>query len=157
MTDVYYADLFIINNCGCLVMGHGKSRVCRDYTGENTVEIGCDSIRLENNNNKLFGYSDVGMGLFKFDKETSANCQIKYLIRMLNEEETNRLECNNIKIINKDEYINLCKFNITFNAENQSERIKEFKVLINNADLTCIIVPWCSTIEEKGRMLKDFI
>lgn len=32
MTGIYYADLFVINGKGCVVMGCGKSQTCRSYT-----------------------------------------------------------------------------------------------------------------------------
>lgn len=61
MTGIYYADLFKINGRGCLIMGFGKSKTCRNHTGEDTVEICSDSIRLENQDNKLIGYADPMM------------------------------------------------------------------------------------------------
>jgi len=157
MTGVYYSDLFVINGSGCLVMGFGKSKTCRNYTGDNTKEICSDSIRLEYKDNKLFGYADPTMGMLPFDKEKVENTQIKYLIRMLDEGETEKLSCNNIVEIDKDYYIKLCDFNITFGISNVDERRMEFKTLIKDIDLKCIIVPWCIDMQTKGKLIADYI
>ena len=47
MTGIYYADLFVINGKGCVVMGCGKSQTCRSYTGETTKEVMTDSLRFD--------------------------------------------------------------------------------------------------------------
>lgn len=157
MTGIYYSDLFIINGSGCLVMGFGKSRTCRNYTGENTVEICTDSIRLEKHNNELFGYADLTIGLLPFEKGKAQNTKIKYLIRMLDEKETDEMKCTAITEIDKNQYSLLCDFNITFGIRNAQERREEFKNLINNVELICILVPWCIDMESKGKMIRDYI
>lgn len=157
MTGVYYSDLFVINGSGCLVMGFGKSKACRYYTGNNTIEICLDGIRLEYKDNKLFGYADPTLGIYPFNKKMAKNTQIKYLIRMLNAEETSKLGCNSIIEINKDDYIKLCDFNISFGVPNEEERRMEFKKLIKDVDLKCIIVPWCKDMQTKGNLIADYI
>lgn len=157
MTGIYYSDLFIINDIGCLVMGFGKSKTCRNYTGDDTIEICSDSIRLEKRDDKLFGYADQGMGIFPFDRTIAKNTQIKYLIRMLSENETTELKCTKIIEIDKNDYIKFCDFNITFGVSNEMERKTEFEMLINDIDLKCILVPWCADMQAKGKLISDYI
>lgn len=157
MTGIYYSDLFLINNCGCLIMGYGKSKTCRRYTGEDTIEICSDSIRLERIGNKLFGYADPGMGILPFNKEMAKSAQIKYLVRMLNEEETQELKCDKIIEIKKKNYIRECTFNITYGVFDKKERLKEFERLIEDVDLKCILVPWCTDMEAKGRLISQYV
>ena len=109
MTGIYYCDLFEINGKGCLIMGSGKSKVCRHFTGTETKELGTDSIRLELSDQKLFGYFDALMGEIPIEKIQMPYCEIRYLVRMLSSEETN---CDEIQEISKDEFIDLCYFNI---------------------------------------------
>lgn len=159
MTGIYYADLFEINNKGCLVMGCGKTKTCRHYTGNDTVMICNDSIRLEKVNNELFGYADpaMGMGLKPFDKNKAKSTKIEYLIRMLSEEETKEMKCTKITTISKDEYAELSDFNITFRCENVQARRHEFRFLVDGVDLTCIIVPWCDDMDTKGALIGNFV
>ncbi|MDE5539480.1 MAG: hypothetical protein K2J20_03230 [Bacilli bacterium] len=158
MTGIYYSDLFVINDKGCLIMGYGKSKTCRNFTGNTTKEICSDSIRLEKTEDrKLFGYADPGMGNFPFNKDREPHVSICYLIRMLNEEETKQLKCNNIIKIEKNEWIKLSDFNITFGVYNEKERREEFRLLIKDIELSCILVPWCKDMQTKGKMISDYI
>lgn len=154
MTSIYYSDLFSINGKGCLVMGSGKSDVCRNCTGANTETIGLDSIRLELNDKKLLGYYDAGMGMIKIEKSKMPNCEIHYLIYMLSNKETTD---DQVKEISKEKLITLSNFNITFDVKNSELRLKEFEELISNSNVICITVPWCQTREEKGQLISKFI
>lgn len=71
-------------NMDGLIIGYGKSQICKYYTGDNTKEIGLDSIRLEKDGNKLYGYADPFMGFLPLDKSQMKMSQIQYLICMLN-------------------------------------------------------------------------
>ena len=154
MTGIYYSDLFVINGKGCLVMGSGKSDVCRNYTGSNTEMMGLDSIRLDADGARLIGYYDVTMGLIARDKSTMPSCEINYLIRMLSSQETTD---NKIKVISKREFIEMSIFNIVYGVLDGKLRIKEFAQLVEKANLVCITVPWCETREEKGQLISKFI
>lgn len=118
MTGIYYSDLFIINNKGCLVMGYGKSQICRSSTGDSTKKICSDSIRLENEDGELIGYADPCMGILPFNKNVASSMHISHLIRMLSEEETKQLKCSDIREIEKDQWAKLSDFNITYGVEN---------------------------------------
>lgn len=158
MTGIYYSDLFVINNKGCLIMGYGKSKTCRNFTGETTKEICSDSIRLEKTEDgKLIGYADPSMGFFPFNRDGAPHESICYLIRMLSEEETKQRKCNTITKIEKSEWVKLSDFNITFNVSNEKERREEFWLLIKDVELSCILVPWCEDMQTKGKMISEFI
>lgn len=157
MTGIYYSDLFVINNIGCLVMGVGKSKTCRNFTGDNTKEIGVDSIRLEKGDGVLWGYADPTMGFIPFNKYEAQFSKIQFLFRMLNEEETNRFKCSSITEINKEEFYRLCELNITFGVFDENSRINEFKSLIDSVDISCILIPWCTDMKSKGKMISQYI
>lgn len=151
MTGIYYGDLFIINGCGCLVMGYGKSKTCRHFTGENTIEVFTDLIKLDIQNNELIGYASI---------DNSCNTKIRYLVRMLNKEETQKLNCTDIVKINKDQYATMCDINIIYglnSEQEQANRREEFRCLIKNVDLICILVPWCTSMENKGNLIGNYI
>ena len=154
MTGIYYADLFEINGVGCLIMGHGKSMVCRRFTGDSTKEIMTDSIRLDNKNGNLMGYGDASMGMIPSISSITDGIEIKYLIYMDNEDETHD---NQIIEISKTDFCNIANFNITLGCDNCSNREKEFQFLIEKTEVKCIEVPWCESVEMKGSLLKSYI
>lgn len=82
MTGIYYADLFVINGKGCVVMGCGKSQTCRSYTGETTKEVMTDSLRFDVEGNSLVAYGDAGMGLLPFDSQRCPKIFVDYFIYM---------------------------------------------------------------------------
>lgn len=157
MTGIYYSNLFIINNKGCLIMGYGKSQTCRSFTGDSTKEICSDSIRLEKEDRELIGYADPGMGILPFNKNMASSTHISYLIRMLSEEETKQLKCFDIIEIEKDRWAKLSDFNIAFGVENENERREEFLLLIGEVQLICILVPWCKDMQTKGKLISNYI
>lgn len=153
MTGIYYADLFEINGFGCLIMGCGKSKACRRYTGDSTKEIMTDFVRLEYSNKKLWGYGDVTMGILPSPHLTNG-IEIKYLIYMDSEEETRN--CNIIQI-SKERFCTIARFNIVFGCCDVSSREDEFQLLIEDTEVKCIEVPWCESIMIKGMLIKKFI
>lgn len=154
MTGIYYADLFEINGYGCVIMGHGKTKVCRYYIKNKTEEIAADSIRFNIENSQLWAYADIGMGIFPFNAETSKHIEVKYLIYMDDENENH---CDYIKEISKDEFCNKANFNITYAASDMTAREEEFKLLIKDVDIKCIEVPWCDTVEIRGSLIRNYI
>lgn len=148
MTGIFYADIFVINGKGCVIMGSGKSKTCRNYTGEGTVEIVTDSIRLEYDNNELIGYGDVTMGFLPFDKEKTPKATIAYLIYMQGEGEGDNKE---ILTVTKEEFCELAARNIEYAL--REEGMKQFVESISQADITCISVPWCDSMETKGALI----
>jgi len=153
MTGIYYADLFQINGCGCLIMGHGKTKACVSLLEDPAGMIMNDSIRLEYSDNELLGYGDATMGLLP-DMLLTDSVEIKYLIYMDSEEETQTSE---IVQISKDKFCTLAKSNIVCGVCDKLARENEFRLLIDNSDVICIEVPWCESEMSKGELIRQYI
>ena len=141
MTGIYYADLFVINGKGCVVMGCGKSQTCRRYTGETTKEVMTDSLRFDVEGNSLVAYGDAGMGLLPFDSQRCPKIFVDYFIYMQAKDETGFRE---IQEISNNEFCEMADFN-------------EFKDLLADRDLKFISVPWGDSMETKGAMIKAYV
>ena len=156
MTGIYYADLFEINGKGCLVMGFGKSKTCRSYTGDSTVEITSDYTCFEKCNNDLIGYSGYSLLLkHQIDKQTDHNTVVKFILRMLNNEETKFLKIKDITSVDLDTIVKMCEFNI--NYDQPSDRSNEFRTLIQDSGISFLLVPWCDSMETKGNKIRNYI
>ena len=154
MTGIYYGDLFVINGRGCVVMGHGKSKTCRAYTGETTEQIMTDSLRFDLEDNSLVAYGDAGMGIIPFDPQRCPRMLVNYFIYMQAAEET---DFNTIQEVSNNEFCKIADFNITFNSSDVEERRVEFKDLLVGKNLKCISVPWCDSMETKGAMISAYV
>lgn len=154
MTGIYYGDLFVINGIGCVVMGHGKSKTCRDYTGETTEQIMTDSLRFDLEDNSLVAYGDAGMGMIPFDPQRCPRMLVNYFIYMQAAEET---DFNTIQEVSNNEFCKIADFNITFGSSDVEERRVEFKDLLVGKNLKFISVPWCDSMETKGAMISAYV
>ncbi len=154
MTGIYYGDLFVINEKGCVVMGHGKSKTCRNYTGETTKEIMTDSLRFNIEGNRLVAYGDAGMGILPFDPQRCPQILVDYFIYMQAEDETALRE---IQEISNNEFCEMADFNITFGVSDEEERRAEFSDLLAGRELKFISVPWGDSMETKGAMISAYV
>lgn len=154
MTGIYYGDLFVINGKGCVVMGHGKSKTCRSYTGETTKEIMTDSLRFDVEDNRLVAYGDAGMGIFPFDPQRCPKIFVDYFIYMQAEAETGFKE---IQEIANNEFCKMADFNITYGVLDEEKRLAEFNDLLADRDLKFISVPWGDSMETKGAMISAYV
>lgn len=163
--NIFYGDIFMINNKGCLVMGHGKSDVCKKYTGENTDEIALDFACITEENDELYGHFEMEVRHKDVKEPIEDRKKLDYFIRMLSEDETIKRFKNykrEIVEISVEDFIDLCEFNITFTMQGfmpDSDYSKKifFTELVGNKKIRCIVVPWCNTVEEKGKLIKDYI
>lgn len=154
MTGIYYGDLFVINEKGCVVMGHGKSKTCRNYTGETTKEIMTDSLRFNVEGNRLVAYGDAGMGILPFDPHRCPKILVDYFIYMQAEDETGFRE---IQEISNNEFCEIADFNITYGVRDEEERRAEFSDLLAGRELKFISVPWGDSMETKGAMISAYV
>ncbi len=154
MTGIYYGDLFVINGKGCVVMGHGKSKTCRNHTGETTKEVMTDSLRFEVEGNRLVAYGDAGMGIFPFDPQRCPKMYVDYFIYMQTEGETN---VRQIQKISNNEFCKIADFNITYGVLDEEERRAEFSNLLVDGELKFISVPWGDSMETKGAMISAYV
>lgn len=60
------------------------------------------------------------MGMFPISKSQMPCCEIRYLIRMLNAQETKDIK---IKEISKEDFLTVSCFNITYGVTNEKERM----------------------------------
>lgn len=153
MTGIYYADLFMINGVGCIIMGYGKTKACMSITGDSTKMIMNDSIRLDYRDGKLWGYGDALMGFLPITQLNDC-IEVQYLVYMASEQET---VSNNIKMISKTEFCEKARNNIICGCEDTKAREAEFCKLLKCLSVTCVEVPWCADHKTKGKLLKDFI
>lgn len=154
MTGIYYGDLFVINGKGCVVMGHGKSKTCRNFTGESTKEVMTDSLRLDAEGNNLVAYGDAGMGIMPFDPQRCPKMSVDYFIYMQDEDETSSGEIQEVTV---DEFCELADINITYGVYDEDERRVEFNGLISDKEVKFISVPWGDSMETKGAMVSAYI
>lgn len=150
ITGIYYADLFEINGKGCVIMGHGKSKTCRNHTGSTTKEIMTDSIRFSKNGRELTAYGDAAMGFIPFNPSKHPSTKVDYMVYMYDEDET---KGTSVKKISKRKFRNLADFNVTMGTLDMREREKEFAKLLKGTDVICLAVPWCKTMEQKGALV----
>jgi hypothetical protein len=153
MTGIYYADLFMINGVGCIIMGYGKTKACMSIVGDTTKMIMLDSIRLDYKDGILWGYGDASMGILPKDK-LSPPIEVKYFVYMESEEETNN---NHINMTSINMFCEKAKLNIIMGCDDIKARETEFRDLIKRSSALCVEVPWCVDHATKGRLLKAFI
>lgn len=157
MTEIFYADLFLINGKGCVIMGHGKSKTCRYYTGTETKEISSDMVAFEVVNGELQAINGISLMAAKFGlkgKSEETGTKVDYFIYMMDEEKTS---ANNVVSLSKEQFCEFADHNITFAAMTEGRSLddarKEFVSVIENADVKYIAVPWCDSMEEKGALV----
>jgi hypothetical protein len=159
MTDVYYADLFIINGKGCVIMGHGKSVVCRNHTDESTEEISSDFVCFDINKDgrlcALSGYVCM-IAPLSVNRASEESIPVDYFIYMRDERTAGAY--SEVQELTADEFRNIADFNITFGVQGVKERRREFIELISSSpDIKYIAVPWCESVEEKGTLLFNYL
>ena len=158
MTDIYYADLFVINGKGCVIMGHGKSVVCRFHTGESTEEISSDFVCFDLQDGRLHALSGYAcmFAPISTSRAKEESIAVDYFVYM-RDDRTAGIETE-IKELSADEFRNIADFNITFGITDIKERRNEFRRLLSSsAPMKYIAVPWCQSVEEKGTLLIDYL
>jgi len=96
----FYADLDKINEKGVLVTGHGKGLVSKN-PNINGDYIANDMVRLELQNNQLFGYQGYIL------KENNDLTKIEYLLYFYAQDEPN--QPSSPTVISAENYLSLCK------------------------------------------------
>ncbi|HZG86678.1 hypothetical protein [Paenibacillus sp.] len=161
--NIFYGDLFDINGKGCLIFGSGKTKACR-VAGE---DIALDFVCLTREGDEVFGHFEMFMKLDGSPDPINQRKRIDYFVRMLDQIETsqsNNVHHGNIISVSYDEFVKLSRFNICFTIgfetleTSPEKRITNFLNLTKNADIKeFIVVPWKSSHEEKGTIIKKHI
>ncbi len=169
LENIFYGDLFKIENKACLIFWYGKTKACRSCLETEKDELGLDFICLTEENNQLYCHNEFEYRHIKVEDTISKKVKIDYFVRMLDNDETEevmKIFKDNIKkvhLISLEQFIELSKFNITYNVSINPEiltptnRLKKFIDLVKDKNINCIMVPWCNSLEEKGELLKNFI
>jgi hypothetical protein len=174
--QIFYADAFIIEGKGCLIMGHGKTsmgKLASDKVREN--EIGPDQICLIRDGNTLYGQYDLDLVPDTYVPKPHV---IHHMVRCLNKDETAAIFQSNVRklfLTSYDRFVQLCQFNITFTidpmgtmrarmgeayAEHVSpqKRIERFRQLTASIPgMQFIVLPWMDTVEEKVLLLREHL
>lgn len=156
--DIYYGDIFKICNQGCLIFGHGKTKACRKCIEFDEDEIALDFACLTSDDKNIYGHFDIGMMAEGVEDSINERIPIKFLLRMLSEEETVSFSIDAPVMIELDTFVTLCEFNINYQVKQTIEDRKErFKKLTKNKKLYCYLVPYCTTVEHKAKFVKDLV
>lgn len=175
LLDIFYADAFVYNNYGCLVMGSGKSHFSTlTKSSGNVIEDFCC---LSRKNNRLFTHFEpfiINQGY-----SPSSNIEINTFIFCLPENGTKQVFQKKSKVVLEVDYnsfFNASKFNICFTADPGSQlkkntsafiyknftdhnsrglRFKNLTLNIKNAKF--FIVPWMSSALDKSNLFKNTI
>src|SRR5699024_7009422 len=126
--NIFYGDIFEINNKVCLVFGYGKSEACRIASNnDESKQIGVDHACLtKDDKGNVYGHYEVNIRAKGVDDPSNERRKIDCLIRMLDAKETQQLINDNPFLQNElamikipyDAFVKFSDFNITFTAEN---------------------------------------
>lgn len=175
VNNIFYGDIFKINNYGCLVFGSGKTQATRSASATNEDEVALDFACITRENDKVYGHFEMEIRAESVeDDPINERIKLDYFIRMLSAEETDHIYENSplqIVEIAFDEFVLLSKFNITFVVSesvlpspikmqraqvNPEKRMEHFKSLTRGAGIRTIIVPWMGDVTDKADLLKRF-
>lgn len=156
--NIFYGDIFVINQVGCLVFGHGKSKVCGNYTGPDTKQIALDMACVTEDNEKLYGHFEMEIRLSGSSDPIDEKVEIRCLIRMLSDEETKQQGIHKPVELSLDDFIDISEFNITFAVQDimptkDTSKLTFFRELTRGKSVRCYVIPWCRTPEERGEMV----
>ncbi len=156
--NIFYGDIFVINQVGCLVFGHGKSKVCGSHTGPDTEQIALDMACVTKDNEKLYGHFEMDIRLSGSPDPIDEKVEIGCFIRMLSDDETKQYDTKKPVGISLDDFIDISEFNITFALPDMiptkdHSKLTSFKELTSGKSVRCYVIPWCGTPEERGEMV----
>jgi hypothetical protein len=175
--QIFYADAFVIEGRGCLVMGHGKTEMCRLATDKvRDVEIGPDHICLIREGDCLYAQFEM---IQTCDAYVPTPHPVHHMIRCLSDAETARAfgpGPRSLSLTDYDEFVRLCHFNITYNPDllgalrsemgpvrygefaSPARRVERFRALTSGVPgMRFIVVPWMDSVEEKAKMLREYL
>src|SRR5699024_6792012 len=177
--NIFYGDIFKINNKGCLIFGYGKTKACEiasDHDSSNDIarDFAC---LTKGETDNVYGHFELTVRAKDKPDPIKEREKIQYFLRMLDEEETKKLKAvNNIKKLDtlmKVEYkafVAASSFNICFNSDSivsskpegipdtetdPNKRMKLFKDLTAHSNPHCFLVPWMESVKQKGKMIKE--
>lgn len=168
--NIFYGDIFKINNKGCLIFGYGKTKACSlaAENEEKNGEVALDFACLTKKGQDICGHFELDARHKDVPDPINERIKLDYFVRMLNEDETKNYSSNGNKGITEitlNEFIKVSDFNITndidFNRPipmyRNSNKLNTFKKITQNGNIKCIVVPYMESCEERGKLLKQYI
>lgn len=175
--QIFYADAFVIEGRGCLIMGHGKTKMGQLATDNvRDDEIGPDEICLIREGDRLYAQFEM---VQLPDSYVPTPHHIHHMIRCLSEAETAQIFTSHPRklfLTDYEKFVQLCQFNITFQADlmgalrskmgteryeeyaSPSKRVERFRALTSGIPgMQFIVVPWVDSVEEKAKMLREHL
>ena len=164
--NIFYGDIFRVNDKGCLVMGSGKTKAFRKSIQNDNDKIALDFACITSDENNIYGHFEMEFRSVKVEDPISKRIKLDYFVRMLNEQETKYIfngRKDIIKEISMVEFINISEFNITYKIGPDMIPRKDltkkdyFKRIVGNKKVICVLSPWCDSIEEKSELIIKYI
>jgi hypothetical protein len=177
--NIYYADMFIINGKGTLVMGHGKSDC--SWKASNMApksRVGEDFIGLTTLGNDLYGSLEqfmVSPGYKSYPHK------IEVWLYCMSEEDTKnnfRTDPPTVLFGDVEKLFQVCRFNISYTGEHIHPLMQEF---MNQMDykqfvsedarghrfinlvghfkekVKCVLVPWMPTADDRVALIRKYV
>lgn len=174
--QIFYADAFVIEGKGCLIMGHGKTKMGQLATDNvRDDEIGPDEICLIREGDRLYAQFEMA---HLPDSYVPTPHPIRHMVRCLSDEESAQIfksHPRKLFLTDYDKFVQLCHFNITFHADpggvlraklgpryeeyaSPSKRVERFRSLTSGIPgMQFIVVPWMDSVEEKAKILREYL
>ncbi|ALA55224.1 hypothetical protein CAY60_021275 [Shouchella clausii] len=175
--NIFYGDICKINGQGCLIFGFGKSEAAQIASSDNMIAYDMACLTRDDEGT-LYGHFEMEARAKGIDDPIKERIEIKNFLRMLDQEETQRLldlnphlkAIDGLVEIPYDAFVASCTYNITFTApadfpfrpeglpeieRDPQKRIKHFIKLSKDSNVRSFVVPWTDTVEEKAVLIKD--
>ncbi|AYC54127.1 hypothetical protein P8818_16545 [Bacillus velezensis] len=175
--NIFYGDICKINGQGCLIFGFGKSKAAQIASSDNMIAYDMACL-TKDDEGTLYGHFETEIRAKGISDPIKERIEIKHFLRMLDQEETNKLlwinphlkELDRLIEIPYENFIEISQFNITFTApadfpfrpeglpeieRDPQKRIEHFIKLSKDSNVRTFVVPWRETVEEKAVMIKE--
>lgn len=175
--NIFYGDICKINGKGCLIFGFGKSIAAQIASFDNMIAYDMACL-TKDDDGTLYGHFETEIRAKGIEDPIKERIEIKYFLRMLDQEETNKLlginphlkKLDRLIEISYENFIEISQFNITFTApvdipfkpeglpeieRDPKKRIEHFIKLSKDSNVRSFVVPWRETVEDKAEMIKS--
>lgn len=176
--NIYYADLFRLNDTIWMIAGCGKSKAAQIIVGSNRDnDLGRDAIAIKSEDGTMFGRYDPG-AINPNLEELHRFYKIDYIAHCLTENQSKELRCylglTELSIMKVDRNL-VAKFLVDypypgftikhfFDEEeckrllNQKRRYCKFlEITEKSVNTKFVVVPWVNSLEEKAALYQKFL
>jgi hypothetical protein len=179
INNLYYADAYIIEGKGCLILGNGKSKMGEIATNLNRDdEIGQDSICLTRDGSYLYAHYDV-----EFVLSASYNPKrepIHHMVLCLDQERTKQIPETHRHMghsVEYDLFVGMSDYFITFTPPNgnfeliqtigqanfdeytspEKRRLRFIQLTSNVPGMEYLVLPWMDDVRYKAAALQQYM